>query len=201
MNSRIQELESQLRTQKVDYDGQLRQKNNLIRELEEKIAAKPGLGDTRVESSNEKLTSSQHSNSSGSNLASSYTVGTSGVSSNVSQTGGLKSYGTYGTSGNTITPTTYAAGSTSTTTNVTPTTYRTSSYGTELSGSGVRASGTGATYGTATTSTYQTGATTTSGAISGATSGATYGSCVIDCPQTTSPVRKYYATMNLMKCI
>ena len=153
----------------------MRQKNNLIRELEEKIASKPGLGDTRVESSNEKLTSSQHSNSSGSNLASSYTV-TSGVSSNVSQTGGLKSYGTYGTSGNTVTPTTYAAGSTSTTTNVTPTTYRASSYGTELSGSGVRASGTGATYGTATTSTYQTGATTTSGAISGATSGATYGS-------------------------
>ena len=174
LNSRIQELESQLRTQKVDYDGQLRQKNNLIRELEEKIASKPGLGDTRVESSNEKLTSSQHSNSSGSNLASSYTV-TSGVSSNVSQTGGLKSYGTYGTSGNTVTPTTYAAGSTSTTTNVTPTTYRASSYGTELSGSGVRASGTGATYGTATTSTYQTGATTTSGATSGATYGSSSG--------------------------
>lgn len=38
MNSKIQELESQLRTQRVDYEGQLRSKNTLIRELEEKIA-------------------------------------------------------------------------------------------------------------------------------------------------------------------
>ena len=84
------------------------------------------------------MTSSQHSNSSGSNLASSYTVGTSGVSSNVSQTGGMKAYGTYGASGATVTPTTYAAGSSSTTSNVTPSTYRTSTYGaTELSGSAI----------------------------------------------------------------
>lgn len=33
LNSRIQELESQIRTQKVDYEGQLRGKNQLIREL------------------------------------------------------------------------------------------------------------------------------------------------------------------------
>ena len=180
LNSRIQELESQLRTQKVDYDGQLRQKNNEIRDLTEKLAAatasKGGLGDTRVESSGDKMTSSQHSNSSGSNLASSYTVGTSGVSSNISQTGGMKTYGTYGTSGTNVTPTTYAAGSSSSTSNVTPGTYRTSTYGTtELSGSGVRTSGTGATYGTATTSTYQaTGATTTSGATYGSSSGVRY---------------------------
>lgn len=31
LNSKIQELESQLRTQKVDYEGQLRTKNTLIR--------------------------------------------------------------------------------------------------------------------------------------------------------------------------
>lgn len=33
LNSKIQELESQIRTQKVDYEGQLRNKNTLIREL------------------------------------------------------------------------------------------------------------------------------------------------------------------------
>jgi hypothetical protein len=37
LNSRIQELESQLRSQKVDYEGQIRNKANIIRELEEKI--------------------------------------------------------------------------------------------------------------------------------------------------------------------
>jgi hypothetical protein len=33
LNSRINELESQLRSQKVDYEGQLRNKLNIIREL------------------------------------------------------------------------------------------------------------------------------------------------------------------------
>ena len=33
LNSRIQELESQLRTQKVDYEGQLRSRQQYIREL------------------------------------------------------------------------------------------------------------------------------------------------------------------------
>ena len=33
LNSKIQELESQIRTQKVDYEGQLRSKNTLVREL------------------------------------------------------------------------------------------------------------------------------------------------------------------------
>lgn len=31
LNSRIQELESQLRTQRIDYEGQLRNKNSLVR--------------------------------------------------------------------------------------------------------------------------------------------------------------------------
>jgi hypothetical protein len=39
LNSKIQELESQIRTQKVDYEGQLRTKNTTIRELEEQISS------------------------------------------------------------------------------------------------------------------------------------------------------------------
>lgn len=39
LNSRIQELQSQLRTQKVEYEGQLRNKNMAIRELEGKLTA------------------------------------------------------------------------------------------------------------------------------------------------------------------
>ena len=195
LNSRIQELESQLRTQKVDYEGQIRQKNNFIRELEERLNSKVGeSGATRLESSNvERMSSSQHSNSSGSNLASSYTAGNSAVSSNLSQTGGMKTYGTYGTSGTGVTSTNYGATS-STTSNVVPgasssSSYRTSTYNTELSGSGVRQSGTGPTYGATTSSTYQatglTGATGATGAtgVTGASgtyqasgvSGASYG--------------------------
>ena len=173
LNSRIQELESQLRTQRVDYEGQLRQKANLVRELEERLASVK-IDDSRatgIQSSGvEKMTSSQHSNSSGSQLASSYT--TSNISSNVSQTGGLKTYGTYGTSGTDITPTTYAGGNSSTTQGAaTTSTYKSSSYGATggLSGSGVGVSG-GATYGQPATSTYAT-----SGATGLATSGATYG--------------------------
>ena len=41
INSRNQELESQLRTIKVDYEGQLRTKNNYIREIKKLINVAP----------------------------------------------------------------------------------------------------------------------------------------------------------------
>lgn len=183
LNSRIQELESQLRTQRVDYEGQLRTKNTIIRELEEKIATAK-IDDSRnttVQSSAvERLTSSQHSASSnsGSQVSSSYTAGSA---SNYSTTGGLKTYGTsYGTSGNSTTqPANYTSG----TSNISPsnqgqtstTSYKSSTYGSSgLSGSGV---GGGATYGTSgQTTTYGTSGTSgTSGNTAGTTGGATYG--------------------------
>ena len=184
LNSRIQELESQLRTQRVDYEGQLRQKNNFIRELEERLQSNK-IDDSRatgIQSSGiERMTESQRSNSSasGSQVASSYTTGQSNVSSNISQTGGMKSYGGYGTSG--TQPTTYAAGNTTgTTQNVTSSSYRTSTYGSGLSGSGLSGSGVGISGSlsgsgvgqSGTSATY--GATTTSNYTSG-TTGATYG--------------------------
>ena len=204
LNSRIQELESQLRTQKVDYDGQIRQKNNFIRELEDKLASlnsstvsvsvpvKVGESTaTRVGDKTPNLTDSQHSNSSGSNLASSYSVSNSGVSS-VSQASNVRpaAYGTTGTSSYAV------SSSSSSTSNVVPSAtttsaYRTSSYGgNELSGSGVRASGTGATYGTATTSNYQvSGATPTlqsaTSATYGASSGVRYSSSTSGAGQVT----------------
>ena len=187
LNSRIQELESQLRTQRVDYEGQLRTKNTIIRELEEKLASVKidESRNTTVQSSGvEKLTSSQHSASSGtgSQVSSSYTAGTS---SNYSTTGGLRTYGTYGTTGTNVTSNTYGTGqaatttTTSTTQPITTTTtssYRSGTYGSGLSGSGVTSGATGATYGptgaTTTTTTYTSG--TTGGATYGGSSG-TYG--------------------------
>jgi len=70
LNSRIQELESQLRTQRVDYEGQLRTKSQAIRELEDRLASLPKGDESRITGTNygsssnvDKLTSSVHSNS------------------------------------------------------------------------------------------------------------------------------------------
>lgn len=101
LNSRIQELESQLRTQKVDYEGQLRTKNQTIRELEDRLTLGGKGDDSRITGTNygsssnvDKLTSSVHSNSSGtggSQIASSYVTG-SNVSA-ASNPSGVRTYG------------------------------------------------------------------------------------------------------------
>lgn len=75
LNSRIQELESQLRTQKVDLEGQIRSKNQIIKDLEDRLAsASKDVGDSRVTAQgsgygsasnvDNRLSSSQASNSS-----------------------------------------------------------------------------------------------------------------------------------------
>lgn len=115
LNSKIQELESQLRTQKVDYEGQIRNKNTLIRELEEKLSSSLTVSkpeDSRItgtpygtSSSNiDRMTSSVASSSSslsGTGLSSSQ-YGSSSQSS-VKYAGSGSGYLTaqYGTSGTT----------------------------------------------------------------------------------------------------
>ena len=128
LNSQIEALESQLRTMRVDYESQLRNKDHYIRELEEKMAGIVPVGDERTynkpddskvtttQSGVERLSSSQHSSGSGSQIASSYTVGNSNVSgSGVSSTGGMRTYGTYGNTGGNVTSTTYTTGTTAAT--------------------------------------------------------------------------------------
>jgi hypothetical protein len=172
LNSRIQELESQLRTQKVDFEGQIRAKNAQIRELEEKLAGTGKIDDSRATGVNygqasnvDRLTSSVHSNSSnsGSQVSSNYTVGNSGVSSSVPSSTS-RPYGGY----NSSVPTTTTPAS-----NVSSTASRPSGYGTtpatsNLSGSGVG----GATYGN-TGASYKPATSTTQG-----TYGTTQGSSV-----------------------
>jgi len=78
LNSRIQELESQLRTQKIELEGQLRTKNNYIRELEERLGKLGESGVTASQSQGgltpyggtetsgaDRLSSSVHSSQSG----------------------------------------------------------------------------------------------------------------------------------------
>lgn len=74
LNSKIQELESQLRAQKMDFEGKVRAKDNRIRELEENVK----IGNSQVTemggthygggssySGNERMSSSVYSQSSG----------------------------------------------------------------------------------------------------------------------------------------
>lgn len=188
LNSRIQELESQLRTQKVDYEGQIRSKNALVRDLEDKIANAAKVDDSRATGTNygstsniDRLTSSVHSNSSsgtGSQISSNYgatsnvSVPNYGATTNTTATGGVKTYGTYGNSG--------AYGATSVPTgNVQPINTASSSYK-PTSASGYGATTSSGVYSSTSSSgqpgTYGTGNLTNSGVGSSSyTSGATYG--------------------------
>lgn len=213
LNSRIQELESQLRTQKVDYEGQLRSKNQLIRELEDKLATAAKGDDSRITGTNygsssnvDKLTSSVHSNSSGtggSQIASSYISG-SNVSSSSNPTGPR----TYGTSNYGNTTTANTAGTTAQ--SGYSSSYKPSTYGTSpatgtgivgattgtsavLSGSGIGSSNIGgATYGSGSGSGsgYSYGSTSGQGVTYGASgsSGVSYGTGATGTTGTTGGI-------------
>lgn len=171
LNSKIQELESQLRTQKVDYEGQLRTKNTTIRELEEQIATIKTTGSTLIPGStsilkpeDSRVTGTPYGTSSSNIDRMSSSVTSS--SSSLSGTGlSTSQYGSSSESGARYSSSTYqpaqygASGVTSygaTTSGVTGTTPVTT-YGTS-SGTSYGTSGTtGITGVTGTTSTYGTG--------------------------------------------
>ena len=108
LNSKIEELESQLRTSKIDFDGKLRAKDSKIRDLEEtvfKLEEKIKIGDSRVTevggggkyttssySGGERMSSSMHSSSSGSDFQT-----PSRVTPSQTTVTGSKQYGVYGT--------------------------------------------------------------------------------------------------------
>ncbi len=171
LNSKIQELESQLRTQKVDYEGQLRSKNTLIRELEEKIAT---LGTSVTTSSllkpeDSRITGTPYGTTSSSNIdrmsssvaSSSSSLSGTGLTSSqygstsqsgVRYTGSSYQPAQYGASGLTsygVTPNIESTGSSITSTYGTTavTGQTTSTYGT---GSGTQGSGLQASQGSAT---------------------------------------------------
>ena len=141
LNSRIQELESQNRTVRIDLEGQLRTKNNYIRELEERLGK---LGESGVTASQSQggLTPYGGTETSGADRLSS--------SVHSSQSGNDRSTSRYGAT----TTSTYQSGSG--TGGQTTTTYTSSSSG--ISGSGVSGgsgiSGSGNAQGTG-SSTYQ----------------------------------------------
>jgi TolA-binding protein len=98
LNSRIQELESQIRTQKIDLEGQLRTKTNYIKELEERLGK---LGESGVTASQSQggLTPYGGTETSGADRLSS--------SVHSSQSGNERTTSRYGTT----TTSTYQAGS------------------------------------------------------------------------------------------
>jgi hypothetical protein len=155
LNSKIQELESQLRTQKIDYEGQIRTKSNYIKELEERLGK---LGESGVTASQSQggLTPYGGTETSGADRMSS--------SMTSSQEGDSRS------SGYNRTSTTYQSGSGTVTGGVTGTT------STYQSGSGSGSgTGSGSGIGTYQSSTYTSkyGASGTSG--SGLSSSGRYG--------------------------
>lgn len=158
LNSKIQELESQIRTQKVDYEGQLRTKNTLIRELEEKLAT---VSTTTLTPATTSILKPEDSRVTGTPYGTSSNIDrmTSSVTSSSSSLSGTgltsSQYGSTSQSGVRYSTSAYQ-----------PAQYGTTTYGT---GSGVTSSTSSIT--TPVTTTY--GTTGTSGTVSYGTTGAT----------------------------